>query len=490
MTEPVEQENKTELQFAKECWEVFMKRNSSFITELMYGQYRSTIECLACNYTSLNFETFSVCSIPIPNQKEVEIFYINNDYSVKPSRVLFRYPDEKYDLSQLQSDLLTLLERKDKKTVVAIGNLESIEKVKDFSQDVADVVAQKLQNSYLLVFEFSEIANKISDNESVYIGLKSLKIDKKGMENKLGVIRMLKFEKNVKNSELYLKIIEKYRHIINSGWDSLGIQDLLKISTEECYKELRRRYKDCLQLYLISKNDPKEKNLILFNDEVTQFDNDDIIQMEINDFPDYYPFEMLKGYLRVDPYKKKPEKEVTDQDRRIISLTDCLQRFRDPEELDENNCWYCKKCQKHQVALKKLEIYKAPDIFGIQLKRFKGFENTRWNRKESKIEDLVTFPINEFDFSPYIINQSPTSAYRNENQEESKNDEKPAVYDLFAVLHHTGTLNNGHCYAHCKSSETGDWYLFNDDKVSKVNTLDEIISETAYVLFYKRKGIL
>ena len=54
-----------------------------------------------------------------------------------------------------------------------------------------------------------------------------------------------------------------------------------------------------------------------------------------------------------------------------MTLGDCFEECKKPELLDEDNKWYCGKCKDHVQATKTLEIYRAPPIFVINLKRFK-----------------------------------------------------------------------------------------------------------------------
>ena len=63
------------------------------------------------------------------------------------------------------------------------------------------------------------------------------------------------------------------------------------------------------------------------------------------------------------------------------------------------------------------------------------------------------------------------------------------IYDLFAVVLHTGTLNGGHYTAIAKNKNA--WYEFNDDKVFKLNRHERhrIVSNHAYILFYQKRGI-
>jgi ubiquitin C-terminal hydrolase len=58
------------------------------------------------------------------------------------------------------------------------------------------------------------------------------------------------------------------------------------------------------------------------------------------------------------------------------------------------------------------------------------------------------------------------------------------VYDLFAVVLHTGTLNGGHYTALVKNKK--NWYEFNDHQVFLLakHETSKVISNHAYILFY------
>ena len=58
---------------AKEQWEQFLMRNKSKIIETMYGQYRSVLDCPNCNYRSIQFDPFLMCSLPIVNNSTKKI---------------------------------------------------------------------------------------------------------------------------------------------------------------------------------------------------------------------------------------------------------------------------------------------------------------------------------------------------------------------------------------------------------------------------------
>jgi len=69
------------------------------------------------------------------------------------------------------------------------------------------------------------------------------------------------------------------------------------------------------------------------------------------------------------------------------------------------------------------------------------------------------------------------------------------VYELYAVLVHSGSAMGGHYYAYIKSNEDGKWYNFNDSSVTEISA-DEIpkvfgdvngsYCGTAYMLKYRQ----
>ena len=63
---------------AKEQWDNFLLRNKSEIVDLMYGQYRSVLDCPKCQNHSIQFDPFLMCSLPIINssKKKIEITFL------------------------------------------------------------------------------------------------------------------------------------------------------------------------------------------------------------------------------------------------------------------------------------------------------------------------------------------------------------------------------------------------------------------------------
>lgn len=59
------------------------------------------------------------------------------------------------------------------------------------------------------------------------------------------------------------------------------------------------------------------------------------------------------------------------------------------------------------------------------------------------------------------------------------------TYELFAVCNHTGTVSSGHYTATTKSHQTGQWYMYDDDRVSFIQDAVSVAADEAYILFYE-----
>ena len=60
-------------------------------------------------------------------------------------------------------------------------------------------------------------------------------------------------------------------------------------------------------------------------------------------------------------------------------------------------------------------------------------------------------------------------------------------YNLYGVVNHSGSLDGGHYIAYSRNFERKDnrWFKYDDQDVSLV-PVSEVITQNAYVLFYKQ----
>jgi ubiquitin C-terminal hydrolase len=259
------------------------------------------------------------------------------------------------------------------------------------------------------------------------------------------------------------------------GWPyRLRLRNFFSARYGECYFCERGNCKDCLLPYdnsitladVIAKmpknGDLEIDNNYLYLNEKQKFyanhSNRDIA-IEATWLPEYY-----ESVHKLNDKKDVNFKIQIANRNRSVSVYDCFKNFVKLEKLEDNNEWYCPECKKHQKATKKMEIYTSPHILIIHLKRFKN---------NSKIDTVVDFPIEGLDISQYVI---------------SNVGGLPLVYDLFAISNHYGSMGFGHYTAFAKNPLNNRWYEFDDSHVSEKRE-SELINSSAYVLFYRRRGL-
>jgi ubiquitin carboxyl-terminal hydrolase 7 len=102
-----------------------------------------------------------------------------------------------------------------------------------------------------------------------------------------------------------------------------------------------------------------------------------------------------------------------------------------------------------QDAKKGVIFESFPEVLHLQLKRFEYDVN---RDAMMKVNDRYEFP-EIWDASPYLSEGADKS--------------EPYIYHLHGVLVHSGDLNAGHYYAFLKPDKEGDFYKFDDDRVTR-----------------------
>lgn len=230
------------------------------------------------------------------------------------------------------------------------------------------------------------------------------------------------------------------------------------------------------------------------------------------------------------------------QDNMPLNLDHCLEIFTAKENIQEA---FCGRCRALRPATKKMDLWRLPPILVIQLKRFCYTQVSR-----RKLHHLVDFPLRGLDLEAYLAKKRETQRSREtgvtfwqflggklrkdrsksvsqpEQQQTSAQNgsdrhlngtshtqngdhddrgngywtalEAPAVaavtaddgvqYDLYAVVNHVGALGGGHYFAYVLSETDGKWKCFNDHQCKDVDE-NEVVSSTAYILFYRRRDV-
>lgn len=173
---------------------------------------------------------------------------------------------------------------------------------------------------------------------------------------------------------------------------------------------------------------------------------------------------------KFDPFLHLPlPMPQRDLNNKMVHINDCLTEYCKEEILDEQNLWLCEGCNQKVKGIKKIDLWTAPPVLVIQLKRF-------GDQRISKDSRYVWYPDEHFDISEIIspVQKDPSKCYK---------------YRLQCVVNHRGNLNGGHYYSYCLDEDSNKWFEFNDDRVTQIPK-NQIVTNTAYLLSYIREDMI
>jgi len=171
--------------------------------------------------------------------------------------------------------------------------------------------------------------------------------------------------------------------------------------------------------------------------------------------------------LEPQPVEHESLKGMVVEEPKPLCLESCLRAFVGKECLtcdgDDNNLWFCQKCDALRSATKSLTIMSSPKTLIVYLKRFLFVANNC-----HKLSESVSFPIREpLDMSALVSGAK-----------------QPLLYKLSALVCHSGTAQTGHYTAYVRDETNDRWLYFNDDVVTCEEPADN--DSRAYILFYSR----
>ena len=153
-----------------------------------------------------------------------------------------------------------------------------------------------------------------------------------------------------------------------------------------------------------------------------------------------------------------------------VTLMDCFDLNCEKEFLHGENAWYNENLGKKQNVYKRLVYWSLPDVMILDIKRFEYSPDTF---SFVKNQTAIRIPVENVDFSKYV------EGYNKESY----------VYDLFGICNHHGDENFGH-YTSTVKTASSKWYNFNDTNVKEVSIpKNEIVGNTPYCLFYRKKNM-
>ena len=146
------------------------------------------------------------------------------------------------------------------------------------------------------------------------------------------------------------------------------------------------------------------------------------------------------------------------------SIYDCFDLYTQSESLSGDNAWFNEQTNKNEDVMKCIKFWSLPTVLIVDFKRFNNFNQ--------KLNGIIDTPLIGLDLCKYVI------GYNKEQY----------IYELFGICNHSGGSQGGHYTAYIKNSNQ-KWYHFNDTDVKEIQNNENIISQKAYCLFYRKKSL-
>ena len=467
-------------------WMGYWAGNSSSISDLFFGVLKNTVKCPECQIISNNFEPFLNLSLPFPG---------NNP---KTSGNIAYFKENSEEDPKIQNFELNLLDlppdvfkekisnnRLNNKAFVFLHQYAASLAYEPEIKTVKEIIAEN-KPAILGIFESNE---KLRQDEGVYSLVFSKNEGNAEIFNFLDVFRLIKLNRKG-GSSVISQVINNYFTKMLSNLGIFGF-NAKKYSLKLRLFDKKSNIaicENCEQLDHCSCNfefpsfNPIETKYrfsdytIFFEicldwDSMSQAEQDSFLLLSENsqDFQ-----KLLFGTGNKSSSKSKDS----------FTIYDFLKNFRDPEVLCSQNAWFCNKCKKNQRATTQMEVFSAPKILIIHLKRFKNNRNIK-----TKINLKIIYPLENLDLKEYVVESlMPEELVERKLRGEEKYEKKSMVYDLYGVINHHGSnLSCGHYTAICKNIVDKKWYKFDDKLVYEVGQ-GAVCNNDAYVLFYRRRG--
>ncbi|OHS94333.1 Clan CA, family C19, ubiquitin hydrolase-like cysteine peptidase [Tritrichomonas foetus] len=143
--------------------------------------------------------------------------------------------------------------------------------------------------------------------------------------------------------------------------------------------------------------------------------------------------------------------DLTLQVKGCSTLSDSFEKYIEKEQLVGDNQYEAEGYGKQDAEMG-VEFMKFPPVLHLHLGRFEyDFDRDMMVKILSKLE----FP-EEIDLSPYLAKDADRT--------------QSTIYDLYGVLVHMGGVSAGHYYAYLRTSTDPQWYEFDDNVVTKVDS--------------------
>jgi len=451
-------EGRADLEVSKEQWEKYLMRNKSVIVDLFAGQFKSRVVCPLCKLVSVTFDPYTILSVPIPQMTEIKVNFIPLDILKTPIKIIFNASETStlLDLDKRISAELKL--EVTSRLFFALVENSKIYMKPNSGMTLADV---KYNSGELYAYEYQNIEGKNSITNFIETRISfSNGTDSKKMAYPF-VFPVS--DTNTTIIDIKKQIYKKLSPILTAkDTYSESKSYLLEIMNNRPLNPssvFAKKYVDCE----FCDKKAHEGNCSL----TAAYDNLSIQSMSLK-IKHKRDFVLSITFNQMADLKQKLEsfKNIESNTKSFITLMDCFESFVRDEQLDKDNMWFCKRCQKDVQAKKQMELFKLPRILVVHLKRFKNKIVSVYLTRQ-KNDDFVEYPVEDLDLTRFLKYNETGKGYH---------------YKLFAVSNHYGGLQGGHYTATCYNPVTKEWLECDDSSVTETKSM---VTKAGYVLFYK-----
>ena len=454
-----QKEYETDQEASERFWNYYKMRDDSIIVDLFHGQFKCKISCMDCGNVSINYDPYIFLGLPIPEKKNRMVikFVFNNNLEY----FVFNL-NENSNVLELKKKAVEHMKmcgyNVNEKEDVLCNNIEFV-----FFDN--NKIIKKIFNDNNKLFDNELLLDILNDNKSLELVLYEKKLDKNYFN--IYVYPIKEYDYSTSSYPISLSVTGNmtFREIIDENKEKILNMYINVSQKEKIIIGILHKKNNSWAYYISNIFDSKEYCPVCNNKEDNYCQINDNIPMNLflNKLKNYAPILFVMG-TNNKAILNRNMKIKENLDNGVYFLNDCLKFFCEEELLNQENMWYCNKCKKHNKAKKQIKLYKMPKYLIIQLKKFENKANFFNYVNEKKKDVYIKYPITNLNLSDFI-----------ENEEQKK-----YRYDLYAVIQHHGTINEGHYTAIININD--NWVLYND---SKLYGISNPVTNDAYILFYK-----
>jgi ubiquitin carboxyl-terminal hydrolase 4/11/15 len=505
---------------ARKSWVNFLRRNFSEIMKMFYGQFRSETRCPNCSKTVITFDPYQLISLAVPKRvtKFFSCYYITENQNSVATKLKFKIT---YVTSQVKRvfDLKTAMAEKyggeADDYFLTFSGFSCYGYILGDDDCLQKAVMQEEDDNFTprpFLFRMDEEQKAQFHNPKKLTVYGLTKLRKRRKIEHPGFTKYAFVEEGDTLKELYFRFFKLHAHFHDFDGQGMSINDAA--DSDEPLKEVD--YRGLFEQYFLNGTEAQKFfKIVIGEDMVLQVTDEFTVGQAIEKAGEHWDANkrVLKVLLKVDleggrqvklnlmkkcnsvyrPIEVKHQEEASSG----VHLEMLLNKFSEPEQLDEQNTWYCSNCKDHVRAFKKIQIYNAPKYLIIHMKKLKqgGFSYSYSSEKPHNVE----FPLKGLDMSKHVLNAQPPAAFniqKDEFMDEGntllENKEIAAyqpqgnsglIYDCYGVINHYGSSYFGHYTAYVKRGQHG-WFCGDDSSFSE-HRESGVVTDAAYVLFYK-----